>query len=67
MRMELLGFKEYDILNILDSDYKNILEYKISRTTDKRLILDVKFDVSEAMLELNTGTIEKSEDQCTQE
>lgn len=53
--MELQGFGSYDVLDIIDRKRIQILEYQISRTPDKRLILDIKFDVSDAMLDLNTG------------
>lgn len=57
--MELLRLGDKEILNILENDYKNILEYKISRTNDKRLILEIKMDISQSTLELVVGTIEE--------
>lgn len=57
--VELLRLGDKEILNILENDYKNILEYKISRTNDKRLILEIKMDISQSTLELAVGTIEE--------
>lgn len=57
--MELGRLHNQEILSILDSDIQNILEYKISRTEDKRLILEIKMDISNSLLQIGTLTTEK--------
>lgn len=59
MEMELGRLHNQEILSISDSDIQNILEYKISRTEDKRLILEIKMDISNSLLQIGTLTTEK--------
>lgn len=55
--MHLLKSDEAELLILTEDDIPKILEYKISRTNDKGLILDLKMDVSDSDLELITPTI----------
>ena len=59
VEMELGRLHNQEILSISDSDIQNILEYKISRTEDKRLILEIKMDISNSLLQIGTLTTEK--------
>lgn len=59
MKMELERLHHQEILSILNSDVPNILEYKISRTEDKSLILEIKMDISNSLLQIGTVTYEK--------
>ena len=57
--MEFGRLHNQEILSISDSDIQNILEYKISRAEDKRLILEIKMDISNSLLQIGTVTYEK--------
>lgn len=59
VEMEFGRLHNQEILSISDSDIQNILEYKISRTEDKRLILEIKMDISNSLLQIGTLTTEK--------
>ncbi len=50
--MELKRLGSQEILHVTEND--NILEYKISRTEDNRLILEVKVDISDSVLEISS-------------
>lgn len=54
--MELRRLDEKEILQITEQD--NILEYKISRTEDKHLILEIKVDISHSSMDIATLTQE---------
>ncbi len=57
--MELKKMGDYDIINIAKNDSSKILEYKISRTEDKGLILEIKMDISDSFLDLSTFNIDE--------
>ena len=59
--MELKKLQGCEIIDFMKEDSLKVLEYKISRTTDKRLILEMKFDISNSSLELATFTSETSQ------
>lgn len=61
--MELKKMGDYDIISIGKDDSSKILEYKISRTEDKGLILEIKMDINDSVLELSTPTKENSRGQ----
>lgn len=61
--MELKKMGDYDIINIAKNDSSKILEYKISRTEDKGLILEIKMDINDSFLDLSTPTKETSQGQ----
>ncbi len=50
--MDLKRLGSQEILHVTEND--NILEYKISRTEDNRLILEVKVDISDSVLEISS-------------
>lgn len=52
--MELKRLDKKEIINITEKDH--ILEYKISRTEDKRLILEIKVDISHSSVDIATLT-----------
>lgn len=60
--MELKKLQDCEIINFVKDDLSNVLEYKISRTTDKRLILEFKMDISDSALDLATFTSETSQE-----
>lgn len=55
-QMELKRLDKKEILQITEQD--NILEYKISRTEDNRLILEIKVDISHSLIDIATLTQE---------
>lgn len=61
--MELKKLQGCEIIDFMKEDFLKVLEYKISRTTDKRLILEMKFDISDSSLELATFTSETFQEQ----
>lgn len=64
--LELKKLQDYEIINFIKEDLSNILEYKISRTADKRLILEMKIDISDSSLELTTFTSGTSQEKALQ-
>ena len=62
-KMELKKLQGCEIIDFMKEDSLKVLEYKISRTTDKRLILEMKFDISDSSLELATFTSETFQEQ----
>lgn len=64
--MNLASLDDLDIFELLKEDSEKIMGYKISRTEDKKMILEIKFDVSDSMLELATFTRETSQEQKPQ-
>lgn len=56
---------EQEILKLTKDDVSKILEYKISRTNDKGLILDIKMDVSDSDLELITFTAGNTQEETS--
>lgn len=58
--MEIKKLHSHESITISEED--KILEYKISRNNDKRLILEIKFDISDSAFELSTLTREISQE-----
>lgn len=58
--MHLGKLDNLDFIEINRNDSPKILEYKISRTEDEKLILEIKMDISDSVLELITLTKENS-------
>lgn len=58
--MRLGKLDALDFIEIDKNDSPKILEYKISRTEDESLILEIKMDISDSALELVTMTKENS-------
>lgn len=56
--MELKRLGSQEILHITEDD--DILGYKISRTEDNRLVLEIKVDISDSVLEISSLTDEES-------
>lgn len=56
--MELKRLGSQEILHITEDD--DILEYKISRTEDNRLVLEIKVDISDSVLEISSLTDNES-------
>lgn len=54
--MKLLALESRDILDFSNLDEKNIIEYHVHRTQDKRLILDLKLDVTHSSFEMDSFT-----------
>lgn len=52
--MELKRLDAQEIIRITEDD--SILGYKISRTEDNRLILEISVDISNSLLEVSTIT-----------
>ncbi len=57
MELSRLGLQE--VIRITEKD--DVLEYKISRTEDNRLILEIKVDISNSLLDVNSITEKTSQ------
>ncbi len=48
--MKLATLGDHDIIEVPNDESLKIMEYKISRTLDRKLILEIKMDISDSIV-----------------
>ena len=64
--MRLASLDSLDVFELLKDDSKRIMEYKISKTEEGKMVLEMKMDVSDSVLELATSTKGTSQEKMQQ-